>query len=63
MEKKEASKVLDGSFAWCSWSDPDRSRLAIEKVYAQWHHEIWITDRPPGHRPATPQVHGVDTAL
>jgi hypothetical protein len=57
IEKKEASKILDGSYGWCSWSDAKRSRLAIEKDYAQWHHEIWVTDRPLGPAPATPKVH------
>ncbi len=57
MEKREASKILDGSYAWCSWSDVKRSRLAIEKDYAQWHHEIWVTDRPVGPVPATPKIH------
>jgi serine/threonine protein kinase/tetratricopeptide (TPR) repeat protein len=55
--KKEASKILDGSYGWCSWSDAKRSRLAIEKGYAQWHHEIWVTDRPVGPAPVTPKVH------
>jgi hypothetical protein len=51
---KEASKVVDGSFAWCSWSDRHRHRMAIEKDYAQWHHEIWITN-PPVHTPPAEQ--------
>ncbi|MFB0554734.1 MAG: protein kinase [Phycisphaerae bacterium] len=41
---KKASKIVDGSFSRCSWSSPDMRRIAIEKVYGQWHHEIWIAD-------------------
>ena len=41
---KKASKIVDGSFSRCSWSSPDMRRMAIEKVYGQWHHEIWIAD-------------------
>ena len=44
MDTKEATKVLDGSFAWCTWSAPDMSHMAIERVYGAWHHEIWIAD-------------------
>ena len=57
LETKEASKIFDGSYAWCSWSDARRSRMAIEKVYAQWHHEIWITHGPVGVRPAESRMH------
>ncbi|OHB66332.1 MAG: hypothetical protein A2Y77_15130 [Planctomycetes bacterium RBG_13_62_9] len=53
-QKREASKILDGSFAWCSWSGPDRSRMAVEKVYSQWHHEIWLIQSDPG-TPTTPE--------
>jgi serine/threonine protein kinase/tetratricopeptide (TPR) repeat protein len=52
LEKKEASKVIDGSFAWCSWPNADRRRMALDKVYAQWHHEIWMIDRPVDPPPA-----------
>ena len=41
---KKASKIVDGSFSRCNWSFPDMRRIAIEKVYGQWHHEIWIAD-------------------
>jgi hypothetical protein len=44
MDTKMATKIIDGSFAWCSWSVPDMGRMAIERVYGSWHHEIWITD-------------------
>jgi hypothetical protein len=57
VQKKDASKVLDGAYAWCAWSDPQRSRMAMEKVYAQWHHEIWVTDRPVGTLPAVSRRH------
>jgi len=52
--QKKASKVVDGSFSWCTWSDPQRSRFAIERVYGQWHHEIWVTD-PKAAAPAIPE--------
>jgi tetratricopeptide (TPR) repeat protein len=57
LQTKEASKILDGSYSWCCWSDAQRRRLAIEKVYAQWHHEIWITDQPLGPRPPESRRH------
>ncbi len=44
MNTKTATKIIDGSFAWCGWSAPDMSRMVIEHVYGQWHHEIWIAD-------------------
>jgi serine/threonine protein kinase/Tol biopolymer transport system component len=43
-ETKEASKVLSGSFGWCSWSAPDISKIAIGRVYGESHHEIWVAD-------------------
>jgi serine/threonine protein kinase/Tol biopolymer transport system component len=44
MQTKEAARIVDGSFAWCGWSAPDRSHMAIERVYGSWHHEIWVAD-------------------
>jgi hypothetical protein len=44
VDKKEAFQVFDGAFSRCSWSPVDSSRVAVEKVYGQWHHEIWLTD-------------------
>ncbi len=44
VEKKEASKVMDGYFGWCTWSRQDGTRMALERPYAQWHHEIWVID-------------------
>jgi serine/threonine protein kinase len=44
MNTKTATKIIDGSFAWCSWSAPDMSNMVIEHVYGAWHHEIWIAD-------------------
>jgi len=55
MEKKEASKVLDGAFACCSWSGIDRSRMAMEKVCADWHKEIWVTNPAAGTEAARPR--------
>ncbi len=57
VQKKEASKVLDGSYGWCPWADATCRRLAIEKVYAQWHHEIWVADRPLSPKPAAAPEH------
>jgi serine/threonine protein kinase/tetratricopeptide (TPR) repeat protein len=54
IQKKEASKLVDGPFAWCSWPNADRRRMAIERDYAQWHHEIWITNEPADTAPALP---------
>jgi hypothetical protein len=48
VEKKEASQVLEGTFSWCSWSSTDSSRVAVERVYGKWHHEIWLADLRPG---------------
>ena len=44
IEKKKASKVLSGSFGWCSWSRPDIGQIAIGRVYGTPHHEIWVAD-------------------
>jgi len=41
VKKKKASKVLSGSFGPSSWSRPDISKIAIERVYRILHHEIW----------------------
>lgn len=41
---EQATKVVDGSFAWCAWSVPDMGRMVIERVFGSWHHEIWIAD-------------------
>jgi Tol biopolymer transport system component len=43
-DTKQATQVVDGSFAWCGWSAPNMSRMVIERVFASWHHEIWIAD-------------------
>ncbi len=53
IENRKASKVFDGYFAWCSWSDVDRRRMAFERTYGQWHHEIWLADPAPDG-PAAP---------
>jgi serine/threonine protein kinase len=44
IDTKTATKIIDGSFAWCSWSTPDMHNMVIEHVYGAWHHEIWIAD-------------------
>ncbi len=44
MDTKQATRVVDGSFAWCSWSAPNMSRMVIERGFGSWHHEIWIAE-------------------
>lgn len=44
VKTKKASKVLSGRFGWCSWSAPDISQIAIERVYGDLHHEIWVAE-------------------
>jgi tRNA A-37 threonylcarbamoyl transferase component Bud32/tetratricopeptide (TPR) repeat protein len=44
VDTETATKIVEGSFAWCDWSAPGTSRMAIERVYGPWHHEIWIAD-------------------
>jgi serine/threonine protein kinase/Tol biopolymer transport system component len=44
MDTKQATRIIDGSFAWCAWSVPEMSRMVIERVFGSWHHEIWIAD-------------------
>jgi Tol biopolymer transport system component len=44
MDTRQATRILDGSFAWCSWSAPDMSHMAIERAFGAWHHEIWVAD-------------------
>ena len=44
IDKEKTSKLLSGSFGWCSWSKPDLGKIAIGRVYEQLHHEIWVAD-------------------
>ncbi len=44
LDTKQATRIFDGSFAWCGWSAPDMSRMVIERVFGGWHHEIWVAD-------------------
>ncbi|UCE99893.1 MAG: PD40 domain-containing protein, partial [Planctomycetota bacterium] len=44
VKTKKASKALSGLFACCSWSQPDISQIAIERVYGGRHHEIWVAE-------------------
>ncbi|MBN1816944.1 MAG: PD40 domain-containing protein, partial [Sedimentisphaerales bacterium] len=44
IDTKSATRIFDGSFAWCGWSVPVRSCMAIERVYGTEHHEIWVVD-------------------
>jgi tetratricopeptide (TPR) repeat protein len=41
--KKEVSQVVDGAFGWCTWLQAENGRMAVDKTYGQWHHEIWVT--------------------
>jgi serine/threonine protein kinase/Flp pilus assembly protein TadD len=47
LDKKKASKVLSGRFSWCSWSQPDISKIAIERVCGYLNHEIWVANLDP----------------
>jgi tetratricopeptide (TPR) repeat protein len=44
LQTNKRVKVLKGTFLWCSWSAPDISQMAIERVYGGQHHEIWVAD-------------------
>jgi hypothetical protein len=44
MDTKRATRIFDGSFAWCAWSTPDMNRMVIERAFGAWHHEIWVAD-------------------
>lgn len=44
MGTRQATRIVDGSFAWCAWSAPDMTRMVIERGFGSWHHEIWIAD-------------------
>ena len=55
MDTKMATRIIDGSFSWCNWSAPDMGRMVIERVYGQWHHEIWIADNVKDGIPAVIQ--------
>jgi hypothetical protein len=44
MDTKQATRIFDGSFAWCGWSAPEMSHMAIERAFGAWHHEIWVAD-------------------
>ncbi len=47
LDKKKASKVLSGSFGSCSWSRPDMSRFAFQRVYGDLYREIWVANLEP----------------
>ncbi len=47
MKEKKATKVLSGSFGWCSWSPPGISKIAIDRGYWPLHHEIWVANLDP----------------
>jgi hypothetical protein len=47
LDTKTASKVLSGSFAWCSWSRPDMGQMAIGRRYSNFHHAIWVAELDP----------------
>ena len=47
VKTQKASRVLSGSFGLCSWSGPDISKFAIERVYGNRHREIWVADLDP----------------
>jgi WD40 repeat protein len=51
-DTKSATRIFDGSFAWCGWSVPDMNCMAIERVYGTLHHEIWVADRVEDGVPA-----------
>jgi hypothetical protein len=55
VEKREGTKIMDGFFGWCLWSRQNGTRMAVERPYAQWHHEIWIVDLDLSV-PATPKA-------
>jgi serine/threonine protein kinase/Flp pilus assembly protein TadD len=44
VKAKKASKVLSGRFGASSWSRPDIDRIAFEKVFGDFHHEIWVAE-------------------
>ncbi|NIS52951.1 MAG: protein kinase [Phycisphaerae bacterium] len=47
MKEKNATKVLSGSFGWCSWSPPDTRKIAIGRSYWPLHREIWVANLDP----------------
>jgi tetratricopeptide (TPR) repeat protein len=47
LDTKTGSKVLSGSFGWCSWSRSDMRQMAIERRYSDLHHEIWVAKLDP----------------
>jgi tetratricopeptide (TPR) repeat protein len=47
LDKKKASKVLSGSFGWCSWSQTDIRQMAIDRQYSRLHQAIWVARLDP----------------
>jgi tetratricopeptide (TPR) repeat protein len=47
MDIRKASKILNGTFGRCSWSQPDVGRIAIQRGYGGSHREIWVADLDP----------------
>ncbi len=49
--RNEASRKMEGFFGWSTQPRAGGTALALERCYGQWHHEIWILDRPTGDQP------------
>ncbi len=47
LDTKTASKVLSGQIGWSSWSRPDMSRFAFQRMYGPLHRDIWVADLDP----------------
>ena len=54
--KDEAARAMEGWFGWCTRPQPDGSRMAFERPYGQWHHEIWIVDQGPKTPKGMPEL-------
>jgi len=48
LDTKTAANVLSGTIGWCSWSRPDMSRIAFQRVYGgELYRDIWVANLDP----------------
>jgi serine/threonine protein kinase/Flp pilus assembly protein TadD len=48
LDTKTAANVLSGPIGWCSWSRPDMSRIAFQRVYGgELYRDIWVANLDP----------------
>jgi serine/threonine protein kinase/tetratricopeptide (TPR) repeat protein len=44
--RNEASRRIEGFYGWSDQPKAGGTALALDRCYGQWHHEIWIIEKP-----------------